>query len=65
LRVTEADLREVFVNGPAAAALWLDWASWNDPQQMIAQCKANATFVQNERRACLAPIWIEAPKRKW
>ena len=61
-RQTEARLQTMFRDGPDAAATWLSLATWNDPRQVLARCKGDQVSVPSGRRACLAPLWIEAPK---
>ena len=62
VRQTEAGLQTMFRDGPDDAATRLSLATWNDPRQVLARCKGGQASVQSGRRACLAPLWIEAPK---
>ncbi len=64
VRQTGAGLQAMFRDGPDAAATWLNLARWNDPQQALAQCKDANTNTQDGRRACMVPLWVEAPKPK-
>jgi hypothetical protein len=58
---TEAGLQAAFNDGPEAARLWLALMLWNDPTHALAQCSGYAGFVQDGRKACTVPLWIEKP----
>jgi hypothetical protein len=58
---TEAGLQAAFTNGPRAARDWLNLMTWNDPEQALAQCHGDAVSIQQGRRACGVPLWIEKP----
>ena len=59
VRETEAGLQAAFNDGPHAARTWLDLMLWNDPDKALAQCFGNAVSIQDGRRACGVPLWIE------
>ena len=56
---TEAGLQAAFNDGPEAAHDWLDLMIWNDPETALAQCRGDAVSIQDGRRACGVPLWIE------
>ena len=58
---TEAGLQIAFSNGPDAARDWLNLMTWNNPEKALAQCHGAAVSVQQGRRACGVPLWIEKP----
>jgi hypothetical protein len=59
IRETEAGLQAAFNDGPLAARTWLDLMTWNDPTTALAQCRGDAVSIQDRRRACMVPLWIE------
>lgn len=58
---TEAGLQTAFSDGPRAARDWLNLMTWNDPEKALAQCDGSAVSIQQGRRACGVPLWIEKP----
>ena len=59
LHETETSLRTAFHDGPESARLWLDLMLWNNPDRALFHCSGDAVFVQNGRKACKVPLWIE------
>jgi len=35
--------------------------TWNKLQQALAQCHGDSVVIQEGRRACMVPLWIEKP----
>ena len=61
IRETEAGLHAAFSRAPEAAKDWLALMIWNDPRKALAQCQGPAVSVQNSRRVCAVPLWVEPP----
>ena len=61
IRQTEAGLQAAFSRGPEAAKDWLALMIWNDPRKALAQCQGPAVSVQDGRRVCMVPLWVEPP----
>ena len=57
---TEAALRAAFgVDGVPGAGMWVRLMNWNPSlNDALAQCKGDKAFVQDDRRACLVPLWL-------
>lgn len=60
---TEADLHAAFIDGPDRAHAWLQLMEWNDPRAALLSCDAaqGRIHIQDGRRWCLVPLWIEKP----
>ena len=57
---TEWRLQAAFRQGEEGASLWAGLMEWNhDILGAIRQCRGAATSVQDGRRACAVPLWIE------
>jgi hypothetical protein len=57
-----SDLRAALAEGAPGAAIWRNLVDWNDPVAAMAQCDAKSVIVEQGRKACMMPLWIEAPK---
>lgn len=65
-RVHETERRLViaFQDGPDAAAAWVNLMEQNNVVGALSVCRASHTFVdQTGRKACLMPVYPEAPTR--
>ena len=61
--VAEAGFASLMRDQPEAATAWLQVAQLNDLPKVLAICRDKNPIVQPDgRRACLAPLWLEAPK---
>lgn len=58
---TEAALRAAFgADGVPGAGMWVRLMNWNPSlNAVLAQCKGDKLFVQDNRRGCLVPLWYE------
>lgn len=59
---TEAGLQVAFETGAGAAQHWLDLMQWNNITNALDQCTGPAVSIQNGRRACQVPLWIQSPQ---
>jgi hypothetical protein len=59
---TEWRLQAAFRQGEQGASLWAALMEWNqDILGAIRQCSGAATAIQDGRRGCQVPLWIEKP----
>ncbi|HUB16052.1 MAG TPA: hypothetical protein VMB34_29165 [Acetobacteraceae bacterium] len=61
IRETESGLQAAFNNGPTAARDWLNLMTWNDVTHSLSLCHGDSISIQQGRRACMVPFWIEKP----
>jgi hypothetical protein len=61
IRETEAGLEAAFNNGPEAAQDWLNLMTWNDVIHSLSLCQGDSISIQQGRRGCMVPLWIEKP----
>ncbi len=60
---TEAGLIAAFEGGPDAAAGWMTLMQLNDAKAVLAACAGDRGFTDpSGRRACNAPLWVDAGK---
>ena len=59
---TEAGLRAAFNASPADAAIWMGLMEWNRIRDSLAQCSPGLTSLQDGRKVCTIPLWIEKPQ---
>lgn len=59
---TEVALRAAFgTGGLPGARMWVWLMNWNpNVNDALAQCVGDKTFVQDGRKGCLVPLWLEA-----
>lgn len=63
VRQTEAGLRAAFTESPADAETWLNLMTWNSGRNGLDRClQPGMTYLENGRKACNVPLWIEPPK---
>lgn len=55
------ELLNALIPAPDSAATWLRLMNWNDLTQALASCTPEQIRVQDGRRWCLVPLWIEGP----
>lgn len=58
---TETALRAAFgTGGLLGARMWVRFMNWNtNVNDALAECTGERTFVQDNRKACLVPLWLE------
>jgi len=61
IRETEIGLQAAFNDGPTAAREWLNLMTWNDVIHSLSLCHGDSISIQQGRRACMVPLWIEKP----
>lgn len=64
IRGTEAGLNKAFIDGPDGALDWLHLMDWNNVRTALQSCDQakGRVQIQDGRRWCPVPLWIEAPK---
>ncbi|MDQ2803827.1 MAG: hypothetical protein M3Y41_14555, partial [Pseudomonadota bacterium] len=63
IRETEVGLQAAFNDGPQDALTWLDLMIWNPIRVSIGYCsQPGMTHLQDGRKECDVPLWIEKPK---
>lgn len=59
---TEAGLQAAFKGNPATAKTWLGLMQWNSLSDALTHCSdPRFANVQDGRRGCAVPFWIQAP----
>jgi hypothetical protein len=64
IRETEWTLAQAFKDGPDAAAAWADLMRDNDLAAALATCTGARVSIQDGRRVCAIPLWLEPVKRR-
>jgi hypothetical protein len=59
--IAERQVAEAFHGGPDAAMMWAQLMRNNDLKASLARCTGTGLLVQNGRKACAVPLWIEGP----
>jgi hypothetical protein len=62
IRETERRLAQAFRDGPDAAGAWANLISDNDLAAALATCTGTRVSVQDGRRVCAIPLWLEPVK---
>ncbi|MCB8884034.1 hypothetical protein ACELLULO517_27615 [Acidisoma cellulosilytica] len=58
---TETGLQTAFEQGAGAAQKWLNLMQWNPITDALGQCTGALVSMQDGRKACNVPLWIEPP----
>jgi hypothetical protein len=60
--IAERQVAEAFHGGPDAAMMWAQLMRNNDLKASLARCTGAGLLVQDGRKACAIPLWIEGPR---
>jgi hypothetical protein len=61
---TELTLSKAFKDGPEAASDWANLMTHNDLPAAMASCTGSHVVVQDGRRACAIPLWLDQVKER-
>ena len=61
---TELTLSKAFRDGPEAASDWANLMTHNDLPTAMASCAGSRVVVQDGRRACAIPLWLDPAKER-
>ena len=62
IQETDTGLQIAFQNGAGDARKWLDLMQWNTLSNALGQCTGGSVSIQDGRKACNVPLWIEPPQ---